>query len=354
MRSLFRFAAVGMFLVTAGLAHRSIAAEPIERIELEIAAERSVGASLQRRWYERLKDLGIKRLRIRQARPNETATITAKAGTPTQFKVVAILSPGDRLLLPGRSVTSRDVAKLKPYFIRLTEEGVDGVTAARGAFGLTQKQFEAIHADLSRPLGVETRGQTINAVIQRLGSRLSIPIQADLASQRTRMQAKVTDELAQFTAGTGLAIMLKAEGLAVRPVVDHGQLMHRVVAAEPHDAGEISEAATWTIGHKPEARLRQIAPVLLESVQVQIEGYTLGQAIDALRERIDVPIFFDHAALAEQGIDVAKTEVRYPARKTIYKSLLSNILFQAKLKGDVRVDEAGKAFFWITTSRKSR
>jgi hypothetical protein len=57
----------------------------------------------------------------------------------------------------------------------------------------------------------------------------------------------------------------------------------------------------------------------------------------------------DHGALARRQIEPAHIMVSLPAQRTFYKNILNRILFQARLKGELRVDEAGRPLFWITT-----
>jgi len=60
-------------------------------------------------------------------------------------------------------------------------------------------------------------------------------------------------------------------------------------------------------------------------------------------------VLIDHNALARQGIDPAKAAVTLPRSKTTYSLALRKLLFQAKLKYEVRCDEADKPFLWIST-----
>jgi hypothetical protein len=257
--------------------------------------------------------------------------------------------------VPGRSFSRGELAGLGAYFRQLTEEGVEGVTAPRGAYGLTRKQYEAVHADLAQRLGVATKRRPLAEIVTQLSTRLALPLAKDASAAARFERGQGVDDVGEFAIGTGLAILLRAEGLALRPVVDRGQLKHRIVPrsgrARPWDGADRG-GRDWPIGYRPEVRLSQVLPILLERITVQIEGYTLAEALDALRERLDVPLFVDHAGLSAARIDPAQIEVRFPPRKASYKRILDNILFQAKLQGEVRLDERGKAFYWITTATR--
>ena len=66
-----------------------------------------------------------------------------------------------------------------------------------------------------------------------------------------------------------------------------------------------------------------------------------------------MPFLMDHNGLARQRIDPARVMIEFPESRTYYKKVLSRVLFQVKLKGEVRVDEAGEAFVWISPLKKS-
>ncbi|MFV2066395.1 MAG: hypothetical protein ACC645_05405, partial [Pirellulales bacterium] len=71
------------------------------------------------------------------------------------------------------------------------------------------------------------------------------------------------------------------------------------------------------------------------------------EALDALRPRIGAPLLVDHWGLDRAGIDPAKISVSFPRKQTYVKRVLDRLLFQARLKADVRVDEAGHPLIWV-------
>jgi hypothetical protein len=64
-------------------------------------------------------------------------------------------------------------------------------------------------------------------------------------------------------------------------------------------------------------------------------------------------VVYDRKALAQQKIDPGKTKVSFPNRRTFYASALQRMLFQARLKFQVRYDDAGSPFLWITTLKQA-
>ncbi|MBN1853889.1 MAG: hypothetical protein JW829_14240 [Pirellulales bacterium] len=328
------------------------AAEPLSRIELEIATIPSSDVMAQRRWYEYLKDEKLGGLRLRQAREGESPSITERHGQPGYYKVVGVLTHNDRLQLTGATFARQDMEAFRRYLTRLAEQGIDGATAPRGTFGLTEKQFNQIHSDLIRTIEFETKDRPLVDLIKQLRAMFRLPIDVDPRAEVALERRRSIDEMKGFSAGTGLAVLLRHEGLAFRPAIEQGRLKHHVfeIAANHKNAPDGMEC--WSPGHEPAGQLRGALPILFEQINVQIEGYTLTEALNALRERIDAPFLFDHSALAERNIHPDQIKVRFPAGRTYYKRVLDSILSQAKLKGEVRVDEAGKVFYWITARRK--
>jgi len=93
-------------------------------------------------------------------------------------------------------------------------------------------------------------------------------------------------------------------------------------------------------------------PKLYEFLPVEIEGAQLTEALQAVRERLDVPMLFDQNSMARHRVDPAKVRVSLPVGRTYYKKALDRMLFQGKLKAEVRVDEAGQPLLWVSTIKK--
>jgi hypothetical protein len=61
-----------------------------------------------------------------------------------------------------------------------------------------------------------------------------------------------------------------------------------------------------------------------------------------------VPIFVDQRTLAARGIDPTTVKVKLPRTKTYPRKAFDRILAQGRLAGELRVDEAGTPFYWVT------
>jgi hypothetical protein len=313
-------------------------------IELELAEERGLQITAPHQWLQLLTSLGLENVRIRGAHPGDSPQLINRGNdAEPSYHVVGILTARDELRLPGGTFHAGDRQKLRDYFKRLAADGAEAITAPRGRFGLTEKQFAVVHADLAQPIDFATKGQLPRAVMDRLQAKFALRMSPDAAAEQVLHDAApVDDEVQNLTAGTGLAIVLRNCGLALRPEKALGQpVVHRIVLAD-------AEQESWPIGWEPEQPPGKVAPVLLEFLNVEIDGYTLAETLDAIGPRIKLPIYWDHAALAAHHIDPTAVKVTLPRTRTFYKRVLDRALAQARLAGQLRVDEAGTAFYWIT------
>jgi hypothetical protein len=176
------------------------------------------------------------------------------------------------------------------------------------------------------------------------------------ADRALRDGAPFADELSGVSAGSGLAMVLRSAGLVLRPEKSRGRpVVYRIGAAEAGSVGQstlgrIADADMkhWPIGWEPHGTPGEAAPSLFEFLNAEIDGYTLEETLAAIGPRVKIPIYLDHAALAGSNIDPSKIQVKLARTRTFYKRILDRALSQARLGSQVRIDEAGKPFLWVT------
>lgn len=336
----FRVLTNSLLLIFA-LGVTAFAAPPID---LELATEQGVQITAPREWLQLLAGIGMENVRIRgaQASDEPLAENRGDAERP-RYHVIGLLTADDRLRLPGGTFSRADRGRLTEYFTRLSADGAESMTAEHGRFGLTKKEFTAAHADLAQPLGFATQDQALRAVLDRAQAKFALPLAEDAEVKRVIDTATpVKNDVSGLTTGTGLAIVLQSYELALRPTKQVGKPL--ALAIVP--AGSVDDV--WPIGWESNRSPGETSPALMEFLNVEIEGYTLQEAIDAIAPRLKLPIYWDHAALAKQKIDPAAIQVHVPRTRTFYKRILDRVLAQAHLAAQLRVDEAGTAFLWIS------
>lgn len=337
--------------VAAGITVTTASAGP----PIEIASQAAAHGTAPRQWLQRLAEAGGGSTRLVGARGSEKPrmeTLGQKANGEPLLKVYAVLTRDNLLLLPGPTSSLRfrlsDRAKLADYFKRLGAEGADGVTAQRGKHGLTEAEFTDLFTRLKTPLGPIQDTDSLQRIVQTASrlARVKIEIDASIASV---LAATPEDPapLGRLATGTALAVVLREKGLALEPTKPLGKPARlRVVPA-------VEAEEPWPVGYDPEGSPTQTAPALMEFLTVEIEGYTLTEALDAIAPRLTwndgpLPLVWDRFAMRRDAIDPATVQVRFPSRRTFYKKLLNQLVIQARLKLDLRVDEAGTPFLYLT------
>jgi hypothetical protein len=320
---------------------------PQTPVSMELLTEPGFAIDGQRPWIDVLKSVGITSVRIRSARPDEEPSV-ANRGTEDQprYAVVGMLSSDNRLHLPGLTVKMGDRQKLSDWLSRLSGGGEDAITGDPGAFGLTAKQFLQLHEAVKPAFRQSTKGQPVRSVVQQIVADLPVKVDMDATVEKLLSEGEpVSDELQGLSRATVLAAAVRPLGLVVL-VTGQGQRVGGLRLAQPQDQQE-----SWPVGIAPTGSPNKSAPTLFKFVNVEINEEPLSSALEAIAGRIKIPILFDHNALALQDIDLNK-KVSLPAKKTFYKKILDDLLFQAKLRSELRVDDRDEPFLWITTIKK--
>jgi hypothetical protein len=327
-------------------------------IELELVTERGLQITAPQEWLQLLAGIGIEHVEIRGGGEGDQPQITNHgSGRTATYQVVGVLTSKGQLRLPGGIFTKADRVRLKDYFAQLGADGADAVSAPHIRFGLTEKELTAVLADLSQPIDFETKGLTPRAFLERLQTKLAFNPSANAdAEQAMREASPAVDDLKAVSAGTALAITLRNCGLVMRPEKKRGQpVAYGIVVAGPdvvraRTLGKMTapDMQYWPIGWQPEKSPGEMAPTLFQSRGAEIDGFSLQEALDAIAPLVKIPMYFDRAALKAHQIDPAKLQVKLARTKTSYKRVIDRILSQAHLSSDIRTDEAGVPFLWIT------
>jgi hypothetical protein len=211
-------------------------------------------------------------------------------------------------------------------------------------------------ADLAQPVDFETKGGSLRAVFDRLQSKLKFKLASEPNINRVIKDAKpVVDEFRGVASGTALAIMLRHEGLFMRPEKNRGQsaiyrLELATEAAGGPTLGKITskDLPAWPVGWESDKAPGALAPSLFEPHDSEISGYSLEEALSAITARMKLPLFIDRAVLKANKIELAKIPAKFAPSRVGYKRVIDRILWPAHLGSQIRVDEAGRPFLWIT------
>ncbi len=318
-------------------------------VALEVVTEDAFPSDSQSRWLESFKTLGLTHVRIRGRQPGDAPSIT-NTGTEQspRYQVVAVMTRDQQLTLPGLTVRSGQRKQLADWFTRLREGGEDAVTGAAGAFGLTARQFVALHDAVSPAVTFETKNRPVRDVVKQIVQSMPVAVESDAAAERAIAgHDQVLDELRGLSRGTALAAAVRPLGLVV-VVTGQGKRAGGLRISVPAGQEE-----TWPVGIPlpPGKSPDEVAKSLFKYVNVEINERPLSEAIAAVQERVQLPVLLDHNALARHEVDM-HAKVNLPAKKTFYKKILDDLLYQALLRSELRLDDADKPFLWITTIKR--
>ena len=313
------------------------------RITLEVITRPHVPVTASQQWYKTLTDLGLDGVRIRSGTAQDQPSVTGDQDASRAVRVVGVLTEDNILHLPGAKFGARDTARLRKWLQELGDQGIEGVTEPKSAFGLSARQLEQAMSDLRRPVTFKTRGMLTTKALRQAAESLQNPIAALPTVERALAATTCAGELQGMSSGTALAALLRPAGLALAPrSASGGKLEYQVARSQ---AGRES----WPVGWKPKDKPNKVLPELFEFLNVEIADIPVSEALAAIEGRLKVPFLFDHNSLAARGVDPTKVQAEVPSKRMTYSQILHKLLTEAKLKYELRVDEADQPFVWITT-----
>jgi hypothetical protein len=321
----------------------SSASMAADRIEIEVATEPGLSPTAPQQWAQLLGKLDISRVRIRGIRSGDVPNMAAnQASTGTHYRLLAILDRRGQLLLPGAAFKRSELQSLRSYLERLQTDGLENFGAERGRFDLTTGQLQVVLNDLSQAVSHSTQSQSVSEVLTQVSRQLQTPIVIDTLAQRVLAGNRPTNvELQGMAMGTALALLLRTEGLAMTPEKMGKPLQLRVAPIH-------SNRQSWPVGWKSPVPARQLHPKLYKRLTIEIDGYSLNEAFEALQPRLTLPYRWDWWILAQRQIVPENIQVSLPRGKTYLKRAADRLLSQARLTTELRVDERGNPFFWVT------
>jgi hypothetical protein len=318
------------------------------RLEMEVLVEPGLAASTaSQQWSKALAELGVTNVRFRTPQPGERPEVKASGkGQSAEYRITAQMNSRGALVTPAGQFTLSDRAKLSKWLEEMVADGPENLGQPKTIFGLTPRQFEEVRRALSPRVGFATKGVPAPKVVEQIRGKLSLPFSIDAAiDQALAADDPVRDELRDVSVGTALAAIGRPAGAALVPRAVAGKVELRLSPAKEN-------VESWPIGWPPEEKKeRDLIPMLFEFLNVDIDNVPASEAVTAIEGRLKVPFLFDHNNMVRHRVDLNK-KVKVPAGKTYYRRIFDRVLFQADLKCEVRVDEAGQPLIWITTLKK--
>ncbi len=318
-------------------------AEPI--VELDLIIRGRVSPTAPQEWSQVLGAAGFTRPTIRGPRTSDEFGIeTQEVRRQVVYRVTGYLLDDGAIVLPPRTkFTLRDAGRLSAWVEEMKKNGPESATAGTSAFGLTPQRLVQVNKDLQQTVGLSTKGADATQLVKVLGQDLTYPLRLDAAATRAlQIDGKVRDELQGLSTGTALAAVLRPAGLVLRPRYEGGKLEY--VIADPRQRGD-----NWPIGWASQESPGKLVPQLFDRDETAAVEVPLSAALTEISGRIKIPILLDHNGMALGRIDTHAVMVTIEAGKLHYGGIINDLLRQARLRYEVRVDENKKPFLWVTT-----
>lgn len=317
------------------------------RVDFELVTEKGFPLDGARAWLSALEEVGLAGVRVRGARDGDRPSIDRRGSDASpSYHVVGLLTAENKLRVPGGTFGVRDQARISAWVAKLKEGGEEGLSAKPGAFGLLPKQLLEVQQALGLPVTFSTVGLSASEVVTKLAADLPLKLLLDGATQQAlAAPEKIADELQGLTTGTALAAAIRPLGLVLVPEKAAAGVQLRIVDSR-------AARESWPVGWPTKKLPKDVLPGLFKFLNVEVNDTPLGESLEAVRGRLEVPLLVDHNSLARQKVDLATTKVTLPKINTFYGRILDRLLVQAKLKYELRVDEAEHPFLWITTLRQ--
>ena len=316
-------------------------AAPAGQVQLEIAGDGQLGAGMSfQQWGQDLAAAGVQNFRLRSAQEGDKPSIEV-GGTERMplYKVTAVLAARDELFVPGGRFRRSECKKLAAWLDDLAKRGLPEKREKLSAFGLTASQLQKVNADLSKAVGFVTKGLTRSEAVTKIAEQLGLSLKIEDAL--TDGDDKIEEDLSGLSSGTALACILRPIGSCLLPRESGETLAYAVKKAQ-------LDQELWPVGWPAEGA-QKVLPALYEFHNVNVSGVTAAKLLEVVGKQITAPVLYDHNALARHGVEPDKAIVTHPQQRTTYSVALRKMLGKIGLKFEVRVDEAGKPFLWVST-----
>ena len=338
------------FCLSTAVSVQTVSAQAVSAEEISIRLEIFCDGPLQpmaaQQWGSALNSLGFYGVQIRGGDSSDVLDIRPLGGG--LYAVSGMLTSGDRILLPGNvSFSLGQIRGMKPYLeeqILLLEQS----EAASADTADTQAERDALFQELAEPVGFSTRGVSRKKVLQELAHSFETHIRFPVSIRKMFDGSDlVTEELRSVSRGTALVYVLRYLGYCVVPEKNESSAGYtlRILPADQADPQRI-----LPVGYPAETASPD---VLFERFNANVDGVSAARILNSLQERLDIPFLYDFNSMAGQGIELEEVTIRQKPGRFSYKKLLDAVLYQAKLQREVRIDESGQVFFWISTIRSS-
>ena len=268
-------------------------------------------------------------------------------------RVVAAMAPDGSIRIGKQKFDIESTKLLTQTLDEIQRHGAKGPPDSNPTWGLTDEQFQEVTRLLGAPVENPVELQSSILAVESVGLPANMRMKfTEAARQQALAQrpesAPDTIELQGLTKGSAIAIVLAQYGLGFRPrYVAPGQ--YDMEIDRGHESNNL-----WPIGWKPAQSFSEILPTYLRAIPLDVEDVEVSALVGAISEKIGVSHFSSAYALTAKGLDINTLRYTRKDDRISPVRLLTAVGDKLELGFDVRVDEAGKLFLWVTTADESQ
>jgi len=314
-------------------------------LTLAISSNSSAALGSQQRWMKALENVGADRVASSTLTQGAATVEETERGGTRYIRVQGFLERG-KLELSGGSYRLGEIGKIRDLLQKFRDDGKETTLAQKHDFGLTSSQLVSLAEKLAKPVAEPTKGKPFSAVVNAIASQTGVSFVRDSTARAALAgQTDVTQEFEGMASGTALAVLVKPLGLVLQPDREQGQQVQ--VHIKRPEAGKKS----WPVGRELESAPVLVEPRMFQKLPIGIKNYPLDKVMAAFQQKAQVPFIYDDQVIAAEGIEVSKTLVSISNKNGNLMVMINKLLRETKpkrLSGKLRVDDAGKAFLWVT------
>ena len=316
-------------------------------VDVVILTPRLGATVAAQRWARVLSDLDVQAQFRAPIGGDELGVDETVRGTFRMVKVVGRLTDDGQLQLGEKRYTTDDVRQLKEWLDETKAYGAQGAPLGKPLWGLSQGQFTEIYEALSGAVEQELEGVPLVPALDRLPLPPQYPLRNSVAAGEwlaAHPAGKIENRMQGLSCGTVLALALREAGLGFQPLrTPSGEIE---LAVTPLSSGQ----QVWPVGWElPDGVDHgELVPVLHKFTEIGFDNAALQDVLVATGAAIEVPMLIDYYTIRATGIDLAEKVVSYPLKRTTWALMLNSVIRKANLIKEVRIDERGRPFVYIT------
>ena len=315
-------------------------------IEVDILSLELQGDPSAQSWGKLFEDMGHS-VRIRNGRDGKASVSEKVRGSLRYVNASGVLNKEGELTFGKVTFRLSEGEKIKEWLEELKTYGAQGTPDGKPLWGLNRLQFEDVNARMTKPLAIQTQGQSLTTLVKALQADAMLPVRLHTATAGWLKEAAhdrpITVDMTGFSTGTGLAIALNEIGTGLRPTrTPDGKIEYEILPLD-----QLKDP--WPLGWEPHAETprNQITPELFQLGVVGFDQSPLREVLTAIQTESKTPIVIDTRKCLAKKIDVDKILVSSPTKRTAWALVVSQCVRQAGLYNSYRQDETGRGFILV-------